>query len=111
MPCNFVGYPNGQKGYRIYHTKEHAIYITRNLTFFENKFSFRNHALDSKPQAQKTYPRLVDGEQKEAMRIVQTHEVENGEAAKSSQPEIEMDQLSYEDYTTERSRKWWKGKT
>ncbi|OMO87137.1 Integrase, catalytic core [Corchorus capsularis] len=40
-PCVFVGYPNGQKGYRVYDLKEKKFYTSRDVTFFENIYPFR----------------------------------------------------------------------
>ncbi|OMO87828.1 Integrase, catalytic core [Corchorus capsularis] len=40
-PCAFVGYPNGQKGYRVYDLKERKFYTSRDVTFFENIYPFR----------------------------------------------------------------------
>ncbi|KAK3035613.1 hypothetical protein RJ639_033205 [Escallonia herrerae] len=38
----FVGYPNGQKGYRIYDLESKVIYSSRDVQFFESIFPFAN---------------------------------------------------------------------
>lgn len=41
-PCAFVGYPNGQKGYRVYDLQDKKIYTSQDVQFFECKFPFPN---------------------------------------------------------------------
>ncbi|KAI3723909.1 hypothetical protein L2E82_35671 [Cichorium intybus] len=38
--CVFLGYPMGQKGYKLYDVKNQKTYITRNVTFVGNIFPF-----------------------------------------------------------------------
>ncbi|KAK2988714.1 hypothetical protein RJ640_020979 [Escallonia rubra] len=40
-PGIFVGYPNGQKGYRIFDLEDKCIYISRDVTFYEEHFPFQ----------------------------------------------------------------------
>lgn len=37
-PCIFVGYPNGQKAYKVYNAKTHKFNISRDIHFFEHHF-------------------------------------------------------------------------
>lgn len=39
-PCVFLGYPMGQKGYKLYDLKNEKIYTSHNVTFIENQFPF-----------------------------------------------------------------------
>ena len=39
----FIGYPEGQKGYKLYDLKSHRTYTSRNVTFVEHKFPFGDH--------------------------------------------------------------------
>lgn len=34
--CIFIGYPLGQKGYKVYDAKNNEIYVSRDVVFFEN---------------------------------------------------------------------------
>ncbi|PNX98093.1 hypothetical protein L195_g021334 [Trifolium pratense] len=38
--CVFVGYPYGQKGWRVYDLESHEFFVSRDVTFFENQFPF-----------------------------------------------------------------------
>ncbi|KAJ9540013.1 hypothetical protein OSB04_026519 [Centaurea solstitialis] len=40
-PCVFVGYPVAQKGYRVFDLKDGKIFTSRDVTFFENIFPFK----------------------------------------------------------------------
>ncbi|KAK4407720.1 Retrovirus-related Pol polyprotein from transposon TNT 1-94 [Sesamum angolense] len=40
-PCVFVGYPNGQKGYRVYDVESQKIYTSRDVIFVEEKYPFK----------------------------------------------------------------------
>ncbi|CAH9138265.1 unnamed protein product [Cuscuta epithymum] len=44
-PCVFLGYPNGQKAYRVFDLQRQNIYSSRDVTFIENEFPFKmiNH--------------------------------------------------------------------
>ncbi|KAL0389038.1 UNVERIFIED_CONTAM: hypothetical protein Scaly_0260900 [Sesamum calycinum] len=39
--CVFVGYPNGQKGYRVYDVESQKIYTSRDVIFLEDKYPFK----------------------------------------------------------------------
>lgn len=39
-PCVFVGYPNSQKGYRVFDLETHKIYTSRDVKFVEDTFPF-----------------------------------------------------------------------
>ena len=41
-PGILVGYPYGQKGYRIYDIKTHQIYVSRDVIFHESNFPYRD---------------------------------------------------------------------
>lgn len=40
--CAFLGYPYGQKGYRVYDIKSQKVFTSRDVIFYENQFSFFN---------------------------------------------------------------------
>ncbi|CAH9096007.1 unnamed protein product, partial [Cuscuta epithymum] len=40
-PCVFLGYPYGQKAYRVFDLHKQNIYSSRDVTFFENEFPFK----------------------------------------------------------------------
>ena len=44
IPCVFLGYPNNQKGYLLYNFKNKTIFVSRHVTFVENKFPFKDHS-------------------------------------------------------------------
>lgn len=41
-PNVFIGYPNGQKGYKTYDIERKETHVSRDVIFFENKFPFKN---------------------------------------------------------------------
>lgn len=38
--CVFVGYPYGQKGWRVYDLESHEFFVSRDVIFSENQFPF-----------------------------------------------------------------------
>ena len=40
----FIGYPDGTKGYKVYDVKKDRFMISRDVTFFESKFLFREES-------------------------------------------------------------------
>ncbi|CAH9143251.1 unnamed protein product [Cuscuta epithymum] len=69
-PCVFLGYPHGQKGYRVYDLIEENILTTRDVTFVESIFPFKTTDL-AKPVNTWEDERIVDvdlPEQREDMR-------------------------------------------
>ena len=40
--CVFMGYPYGQKGWKVYDLETHEIFVSRDVTFFENQFPFHH---------------------------------------------------------------------
>lgn len=40
--CVFVGYPYGQKGWRVYDIETHEFFVSRDVAFFENQFPFQH---------------------------------------------------------------------
>ncbi|CAM8970229.1 unnamed protein product [Rhodiola kirilowii] len=38
--CMFVGYPHGQKGYKLFSLKNHTYLVSRDVIFLENKFPY-----------------------------------------------------------------------
>jgi hypothetical protein len=50
--CLFLGYPYGQKGYRLYDLDRHKIFVSRDVLFYEDQFPFAH----SPPKA--THPVL-----------------------------------------------------
>lgn len=41
--CVFLGYPHGQKGYRVYRLRDAKILVSCNVIFFELEFPFQKH--------------------------------------------------------------------
>ncbi|CAM8878685.1 unnamed protein product [Rhodiola kirilowii] len=41
-PCVFLGYPYGQKGYKVYCLQSHRIIVSRNVIFYEDIFPFED---------------------------------------------------------------------
>ena len=37
-----MGYPYGQKGWKVYDLETHEIFVSRDVTFFENQFPFHH---------------------------------------------------------------------
>ncbi|KAM1845504.1 hypothetical protein ACFX13_019802 [Malus domestica] len=44
--CIFVGYPLGQKGYKVYDLQTHKFFSSRDVTFYESTFPFITHPPD-----------------------------------------------------------------
>ncbi|CAL2267226.1 unnamed protein product [Prunus armeniaca] len=42
--CIFLGYPYGQKGYRVFNPILKKVFVLQDVTFFEEIFPFQNHA-------------------------------------------------------------------
>ncbi|CAM8941115.1 unnamed protein product [Rhodiola kirilowii] len=40
VPCAFLGYAFGQKGYKVFDYQNHVTYVSRDVTFVENVFPF-----------------------------------------------------------------------
>jgi hypothetical protein len=40
--CVFMGYPYGQKGWRVYDIETHEFFVSRDATFFETQFPFQH---------------------------------------------------------------------
>ncbi|KAM2104654.1 hypothetical protein ACFX1R_015231 [Malus domestica] len=47
--CLFVGYPSGQKGYRLYNLHTHQFFTSRDVVFHEHIFPFTHHPPDTQP--------------------------------------------------------------
>ncbi|KAM2583718.1 hypothetical protein TB2_044793 [Malus domestica] len=47
--CLFVGYPSGQKGYRLYNLHTHQFFTSRDVVFHEHIFPFAHHPPDTQP--------------------------------------------------------------
>ncbi|CAH9090143.1 unnamed protein product [Cuscuta epithymum] len=41
-PCIFIGYPYGQKAYRVFDLQKQSVYSSRDVTFFEDNFPFKS---------------------------------------------------------------------
>ena len=39
--CIFLGYPNGQKGYKVYDIEDEKVFVSRDVSFFEDNFPFQ----------------------------------------------------------------------
>ncbi|CAM8880974.1 unnamed protein product [Rhodiola kirilowii] len=53
-PCVFLGYPYGQKGYKVYCLQSHQILVSRDVTFFEEIFPYKEVTSDSVNNAEST---------------------------------------------------------
>lgn len=53
--CIFIGYPYGQKAYKLYDLETHTTLVSRDVIFFENLFPF--HRPETTPLAYK--PEMV----------------------------------------------------
>jgi Reverse transcriptase (RNA-dependent DNA polymerase) len=49
VKCVFVGYPFGQKGYRVYDLETKKIFVSRDVVFHEKMFPFLSFILENKP--------------------------------------------------------------
>ncbi|GAB2291669.1 hypothetical protein Dimus_038168 [Dionaea muscipula] len=56
-PCVFLGYPFGQKGYKVYNLVTRSCLVSRNVTFFEHLFPFSHDLI--LPALQQADPSLV----------------------------------------------------
>ena len=54
--CVFIGYPYGQKAYRIYDLDSKQIFTSRDVVFHANIFSFANHTAKLPPSKQPVLP-------------------------------------------------------
>ncbi|CAH9129521.1 unnamed protein product [Cuscuta epithymum] len=61
-PCIFIGYPNGQKAYRVFDLQNHSVYSSRDVTFYEDKFPFKinfDQELDFSVIVEKVYNHVL----------------------------------------------------
>ncbi|CAM8966406.1 unnamed protein product [Rhodiola kirilowii] len=42
VACVFLGYPFGHKGYKVYALESHAVMVSRDIIFYEDKFPFQD---------------------------------------------------------------------
>nr|GMC49225.1 retrovirus-related Pol polyprotein from transposon TNT 1-94 [Ipomoea batatas] len=91
-PCIFVGYPNGQKGYRVYNPNDGTFSTTRDLSFIENIFPLKGSVHDLESRAERPHSRLepMNDEHYDIQRIVQAQEANNG-STEHNQLEVEND--------------------
>lgn len=57
--CLFLGYPNGQKGYKVYRLHDDKILVSRDVEFFETEFPFQNRvslSFNSTPPQNTLFP-------------------------------------------------------
>ncbi|KAK4381522.1 Retrovirus-related Pol polyprotein from transposon RE1 [Sesamum angolense] len=40
--CVFIGYAQGQKGYKLYDLEHHSVFVSRDVTFHENYFPYKH---------------------------------------------------------------------
>lgn len=45
IPCVFLGYPTGYKGYKLLDLESHAVFVSRNVVFHETEFLFKTSEL------------------------------------------------------------------
>jgi hypothetical protein len=57
--CIFLGYPIGQKGYKLYDLTTHKFFTSRDVIFHEHIFPYTSRTPDSQPVMQLIYPSLV----------------------------------------------------
>ncbi|CAM8951474.1 unnamed protein product [Rhodiola kirilowii] len=53
-PCIFLGYPYGQKGYKVYCLQSHQVLVSRDVTFFEEIFPYKEITSESVENAENT---------------------------------------------------------
>ncbi|CAH9133803.1 unnamed protein product, partial [Cuscuta epithymum] len=61
-PCVFIGYPYGQKAYRVFDLQKHTVYHSRDVTFYEEKFPFKiglDQELDFSSLINKVYNQIL----------------------------------------------------
>ncbi|CAM8888862.1 unnamed protein product [Rhodiola kirilowii] len=58
-PCVFLGYPYGQKGYKVYDLHSQQTLISRNVTFFEDIFPYKDFTEPSVTESQPHFPVTV----------------------------------------------------
>jgi hypothetical protein len=46
VPCVFVGYPTGMKGYKLFNLHNKIIFVSRNVVFHEHVFPFSSIVYD-----------------------------------------------------------------
>ncbi|CAH9112219.1 unnamed protein product [Cuscuta epithymum] len=64
-PCIFLGYPHGQKAYKVFDLQKHIVYNSRDVTFYEEKFPFKmslDHELDFPTLIDKVYNHILSCE-------------------------------------------------
>ncbi|CAH9141419.1 unnamed protein product [Cuscuta epithymum] len=62
-PCIFIGYPHGQKAYRVFDLQKHNVYSSRDVTFCEEIFPFKlnlDQELDFPSLVEKVYNHTVN---------------------------------------------------
>lgn len=84
--CVFVGYPVGQKGYKVYDPTTREILISRDVMFFENKFSFKEEKESKKKGPQDA---VRDDELADTTHGQQHHNDEEKEDDQSVEPQGE----------------------
>ncbi|CAM8878782.1 unnamed protein product [Rhodiola kirilowii] len=62
-PCVLLGYPYGQKGYKVYDLQSHQTLVSRNVTFFEDIFPYKDFndksSSDTEAASQVLFPTTV----------------------------------------------------
>ena len=58
IPCVFLGYPFGVKGYKLLDLSTHHIFISRDVVFHENVFPFHSNTPLRTPSFESTIPNL-----------------------------------------------------
>lgn len=87
--CIFFGYPNGQKGYKLYDLKTLKIQFTRDVTFIENVFPFDDNY--------KGYKNIDENTFVECMNNAENF-IKNYSHTTVTEPTIEVDEIE--------TRKW-----
>ena len=55
--CIFVGYPHGNKGWKLYDLEKHEIIVSRDVVFYEHIYPF---SIDQNDQAKSKFPPILE---------------------------------------------------
>lgn len=86
-PYVFIGYPVGQKGYKVYDRETQRILITRDIVFYENRFPFILQDIE---------PKIVT----EPTNMTQ-HVLENDQPVRSSSDVLDINNNSWDENNQE----------
>jgi hypothetical protein len=55
IPCIFIGYPYGMKGYKFFNLQTHSIFVSRHAIFHETIFPYASHSNHSSPSSHDSF--------------------------------------------------------